>query len=99
MLVDQTTNPSKEVDGEMASKNTKISVKIEEDIRIFIHRQIDLFLQDEQQSEYDFPATLTNQHRAYIHEYVKNKRIKSRSHGKGMYTALNYPVGGEIADL
>ncbi|XP_049535940.1 3'-5' RNA helicase YTHDC2-like [Anopheles darlingi] len=67
----------------MASKNTKINVKIEEDIRIFIHRQIDLFLQDEQQSEYDFPATLTNQHRAYIHEYVKNKRIKSRSHGKG----------------
>ncbi|XP_058060569.1 3'-5' RNA helicase YTHDC2-like [Anopheles bellator] len=67
----------------MASKNTKIHVKIEEDIRISIHRQIDLFLQDEKQSEYDFPTNLTNLHRAYIHEYVKNKRLKSKSHGKG----------------
>nr|XP_049465323.1 3'-5' RNA helicase YTHDC2-like [Anopheles coluzzii] len=66
----------------MASKG-KISVKIEEDIRISIHRQIDLFLQDETQVEFDFPVHLTNQHRAYIHEYVRNKRLKSRSHGKG----------------
>uniref|UniRef100_A0A182NEC0 RNA helicase n=1 Tax=Anopheles dirus TaxID=7168 RepID=A0A182NEC0_9DIPT len=66
----------------MASKN-KIAVKIEEDIRISIHRQIDLFIQDETQIEYDFPSHLTNQHRAYIHEYVRNKRLKSRSHGKG----------------
>ncbi|XP_049294920.1 3'-5' RNA helicase YTHDC2-like [Anopheles funestus] len=66
----------------MASKS-KISVKIEEDIRISIHRQIDLFLQDENQIEYDFPSDLTNQHRAYIHEYVRNKQLKSRSHGKG----------------
>ncbi|XP_058124388.1 3'-5' RNA helicase YTHDC2-like [Anopheles ziemanni] len=66
----------------MASKS-KVIIKIEEDIRIFIHRQIDLFLQDEHQTELDFPATLTNLHRAYIHEYVKNKRLKSKSHGKG----------------
>uniref|UniRef100_A0A182VV52 RNA helicase n=1 Tax=Anopheles minimus TaxID=112268 RepID=A0A182VV52_9DIPT len=66
----------------MASK-AKISVKIEEDIRISIHRQIDLFLQDENQVEYDFPSDLTNQHRAYIHEYVRNKQLKSKSHGKG----------------
>uniref|UniRef100_A0A182PJ91 RNA helicase n=1 Tax=Anopheles epiroticus TaxID=199890 RepID=A0A182PJ91_9DIPT len=66
----------------MASKG-KIPVKIEEDIRISIHRQIDLFLQEENQVEYDFPSYLTNQHRAYIHEYVRNKRLKSRSHGKG----------------
>uniref|UniRef100_A0A182KGC2 RNA helicase n=1 Tax=Anopheles christyi TaxID=43041 RepID=A0A182KGC2_9DIPT len=66
----------------MASKG-KISVKIEEDIRITIHRQIDLFIQDENLVEFDFPSHLTNQHRAYIHEYVRNKRLKSRSHGKG----------------
>ncbi|XP_053675949.1 3'-5' RNA helicase YTHDC2-like [Anopheles nili] len=66
----------------MATKG-KISVKIEEDIRISIHRQIDLFLQDETQIEYDFSSNLTNQHRAYIHDYVKNKRLKSKSHGKG----------------
>uniref|UniRef100_A0AAG5DX28 RNA helicase n=1 Tax=Anopheles atroparvus TaxID=41427 RepID=A0AAG5DX28_ANOAO len=66
----------------MASKG-KASVKIEEDMRIFIHRQIDLFLQDEHQTEFDFPTNLTNQHRAYIHDYVKNKRLKSKSHGKG----------------
>ncbi|XP_053659053.1 3'-5' RNA helicase YTHDC2-like [Anopheles marshallii] len=66
----------------MASKE-KVIVKIEEDIRISIHRQIDLFLQDENQLEYDFPSDLTNQHRAYIHEYVRNKQLKSRSHGKG----------------
>uniref|UniRef100_A0A182LXQ0 RNA helicase n=1 Tax=Anopheles culicifacies TaxID=139723 RepID=A0A182LXQ0_9DIPT len=66
----------------MASK-AKINVKIEEDIRISIHRQIDLFLQDENQIEYDFPSELTNQHRAYIHEYVRNKQLKSKSNGKG----------------
>ncbi|XP_050074354.1 3'-5' RNA helicase YTHDC2-like [Anopheles maculipalpis] len=65
----------------MANKGK--SVKIEEDIRIYIHRQIDLFLRDENQIEFDFPSHLTKQHRMYIHDYVKNKQLKSKSHGTG----------------
>ncbi|XP_035893626.1 3'-5' RNA helicase YTHDC2-like [Anopheles stephensi] len=67
----------------MASRRKAKPINIEEDVRISIHRQIDLFLQDENLIEYDFPPNLTNQHRAYIHQYVRNKQIKSKSQGKG----------------
>lgn len=61
----------------------KPNINIEEDVRIAIHYMIDKFVQDEKLNEFDFPASFTREHRAYIHEYVKNKSLKSRSHGKG----------------
>ncbi|XP_058459570.1 3'-5' RNA helicase YTHDC2-like isoform X2 [Malaya genurostris] len=61
----------------------KSNVNIEEDVRIAIHYMIDKFVQDEKLNEFDFPASFTREHRAYIHDYVKNKSLKSRSHGKG----------------
>ncbi|KXJ83370.1 hypothetical protein RP20_CCG007418 [Aedes albopictus] len=61
----------------------KTNINIEEDVRIAIHYMIDKFVQDEKLNEFDFPASFTREHRAYIHDYVKNKSLKSRSHGKG----------------
>ncbi|XP_062564775.1 3'-5' RNA helicase YTHDC2-like [Armigeres subalbatus] len=61
----------------------KTNINIEENVRIAIHYMIDKFVQDEKLNEFDFPATFTREHRAYIHDYVKNKSLKSRSHGKG----------------
>lgn len=61
----------------------KPNINIEEDVRIAIHYMIDKFVQDEKLNEFDFPVSFTREHRAYIHDYVKNKSLKSRSHGKG----------------
>lgn len=61
----------------------KANINIEEDVRIAIHYMIDKFVQEEKLNEFDFPASFTRDHRAYIHDYVKNKSLKSRSHGKG----------------
>ncbi|XP_055600297.1 3'-5' RNA helicase YTHDC2-like [Uranotaenia lowii] len=58
-------------------------VNIQEDVRIAIHYMIDKFVQDEKLNEFDFPASFTREQRAYIHDYVKNKSLKSKSHGKG----------------
>ncbi|XP_055534497.1 3'-5' RNA helicase YTHDC2-like [Wyeomyia smithii] len=69
--------------GETGGATKTNNVNIEEDVRIAIHYMIDKFVQDEKLNEFDFPASFTREHRAYIHDYVKNKSLKSRSHGKG----------------
>lgn len=71
----------------------KTNFKVEENLQIVLHRQIDDFIEDEAQAMLSFPSTLTNIERGYIHTYVAKKGLKSKSTGKGKsLKELNYHV-------
>lgn len=57
---------------------------MEENLRIAVESQIDDFIADEEQTSFEFPASLTNIQRGYIHTYVQVKGLKSKSTGKGI---------------
>jgi hypothetical protein len=56
---------------------------VKESVRIAVQRLIDEFIADAEAEQLQFPASFTKEQRAYVHEYVKIKGLKSKSFGKG----------------
>jgi R3H domain len=56
---------------------------VNEYLRIAVQKSIDEFIADPEATKCEFPPSLTREQRAYIHEYVKEKNLKSKSFGKG----------------
>lgn len=61
---------------------------VEENFRILVEHKIMHFLDSADETGLTFPKTLTAHERAYIHLFVTDKNIKSKSHGKGVNRQL-----------
>ena len=56
---------------------------IEEDLKICIDTALRRFLEDDRETELEFPSSLTNVERAYIHRLIATYGLTSKSRGKG----------------
>ena len=64
--------------------NSQHKFNMDENLRLCVQQQIDAFIANDELMEYEFPTSLTNAQRGYIHTYVIEKGLQSKSHGKGM---------------
>lgn len=72
----------------MATKGSKglrsaKNIPMEESLRIDVQKRIESFVADDDSKVLQFPSSLTNVQRAFVHKYVQAKGLKSKSHGKG----------------
>lgn len=60
-------------------------INVSEDFKINCERILNTFMQDVNMHTYEFPSTLTNVERAYVHNYAKKhySTLKTKSHGNG----------------
>ena len=56
---------------------------IEEDLRICIDTALTRFRENDEETELEFPSSLTNIERAYIHRLIATFGLTSKSRGKG----------------
>ncbi|RWS15277.1 putative ATP-dependent RNA helicase YTHDC2-like protein [Dinothrombium tinctorium] len=61
----------------------KIKACISEEVKIAIDLKIKSFLSHESQREYEFPSSLSNEERKYIHQQCLSLGLKTKSRGKG----------------
>lgn len=59
------------------------AVVIDAQFRIKIEKDIEQFVSCESQREFEFPATLTNVERAFVHNLAPKYNLKTKSSGKG----------------
>ncbi|XP_026498192.2 3'-5' RNA helicase YTHDC2-like [Vanessa tameamea] len=71
---------------------------IAESVSIALKIQLDKFLNDENETELQFPTFLSAQERGFIHETVAKLGLKSKSRGKGVnrYLTIYKRVGSTI---
>lgn len=65
-----------------SNKKKSNGVLIDADFRIKIEKKIIQFVESEN-SSYEFPASLTNVERAFVHNLAPKYNLKTKSHGKG----------------
>lgn len=59
--------------------------QIGEHVRIAVDIKLQQFLNNHEQTELEFPNSLSSVERAYIHILVKDHGLKSKSKGKGKH--------------
>lgn len=74
--------------------NRRANIVVEENCRIIVQRIIDDFMLNDDLKIYKFPPHFTNKQRAYVHEYVRDRRITSKSYGKGLFILMIFSSTG-----
>lgn len=65
------------------NKSKTLSATVQEDVRIAIEQRIDTFMQNESETQLEFPMSFTNVERAFVHSYAPQYGLKTKSHGQG----------------
>lgn len=66
----------------MAPRRPAKNIIVSEKFRVNAEIALRNFLQNENAQTFEFPCTLTNIERAWVHDYVKTMGLRSKSHGK-----------------
>lgn len=65
------------------SKKKPYSVLIDADFRIKIEKEIENFVQNSNDMVYEFPSSLTNVERAFVHNLAPKYNLQTKSVGRG----------------
>lgn len=72
--------------------NRRANIVVEENCRIIVQKIIDDFMLNDELKIYKFPPHFTSKQRAYVHEYVRGRRITSKSYGKGLLFSIDSKI-------
>ena len=74
---------SKVHSGRSGKKLNEQEICVGEELKIAVSVAVDRFINDEAQTELEFPSSLTANERAYVHRYCKDLGLITKSRGKG----------------
>lgn len=65
------------------AQHNPFKFEIDKGMEFALHIAIDEFVSDPKATKYEFPSSLTSVQRGYVHQYVQNIRLNSKSYGRG----------------